>query len=80
MHQFLLKNDLKLIFYMVFPNGWTSLHIAAKDGSTEIFKFLARKVENPSGFTPFQTAAQYGSTEIFKFLGTSIGKFSLLAD
>ena len=61
-------------------NGWTSLHIAAKDGSTEIFKFLAHKVENPSGFTPFQTAAQYGSTEIFKFLGTSSGKFSLLAD
>ena len=33
-------------------NGWTPTHLAAVNGQTEMFKFMASKVENPNAPTP----------------------------
>ena len=49
------------------------IHIAARNGYFELFKFIASKVKNPNaptpvGWTPIHLAAENGHTEIFKLL------------
>ena len=53
--------------------GFTPLQMAARCGSTEIFKFLAPLVKNPNapspiGTTPLEVATEYNHTEIVEFL------------
>ena len=49
------------------------IHIAARNGCFELFKFIASKVKNPNaptpvGQTPIHSAAEKGHTEIFELL------------
>ena len=54
-------------------DGWTSIHLAAENGHTEIVKILAPLTDNPNasneaGITPIYLAAKNGHTEIVKIL------------
>ena len=56
-------------------DGHAPIHYAARNGYTEIFKYLVSKLENPNpakqdGWTPMHLAAQFGQIEIIKILGS----------
>ena len=55
------------------PIRRTPIHLAVSLGQTEIFKFLASKVEDPNAQKKFlKLAFQYGRWEIFKILLPSV--------
>ena len=63
-------------------NGWTPVMTTARNGYTEIFKFLATKLKSLNtpnsvdGWTPLNKAARYGHTAIFKSLASKMKSFN----
>ena len=54
-------------------NGLTSLHVAAKNGQTEMFEEILleqadKNTKNGKGYTPFHLASQFGHSQIVELI------------
>lgn len=77
-----LMQDLKMNLLPKSESGMTPLHLSAKNGDIEIFKYLtqASQVINPSSYsslTPLHLAAKYGHLAIIQYMHPFIKNFNL---